>query len=298
MERKSGIDTFGLVSLTGFALLLSINQVAIKLGNTGMQPVFLAGLRSLGAVCVLLVWMRLRGVPFRIRPGTVPSGVLLGLLFSIEFCCLFFALDWTTVGRASILFYTMPVWLGFAAHFLLEGERLTLLKLAGQALAVLGVAIAVLDRGDMGEASLLGDMLALCAAFCWAGIALVARGMPISQTRPEMQLFWQLAISAPILLLIAPWFGPLIRDWQPYHFGLLAYQIVCVASLGFLFWFWLLTVYPASTVVSFSFLSPTLSVILGWALLGEELRSSILLSLVLVCAGIILINRPGKDRPR
>jgi drug/metabolite transporter (DMT)-like permease len=298
MERKTSLDMFGMLSLTGFAMLLGINQVAIKLGNTGLQPVFMAGIRSLGALLVLLLWMRLRGVEFRIRPGTVPSGVLMGLLFSIEFSCLFFALDWTTVARTSILFYTMPVWLGFAGHFLLDGDRLTPLKLAGQGLAVLGVAIAVLDRGGSGEATLLGDALALCAAMCWAGIALLARVAPVSKTRPEMQLFWQLVISAPALLILSLWFGPFVRDFQVYHMGLLIFQIVCIASMGFLFWFWLLSIYPASSVASFSFLTPILGVVLGWALLGETLGPSILISLLLVCAGLVLINRPRANRPR
>lgn len=298
MERKTSLDMFGMLSLTGFAMLLGINQVAIKLGNTGLQPVFMAGIRSLGALLVLLSWMRLRGVEFRIRPGTVPSGVLMGLLFSIEFSCLFFALDWTTVARTSILFYTMPVWLGFAGHFLLDGDRLTPLKLAGQGLAVLGVAIAVLDRGGSGEATLLGDALALCAAMCWAGIALLARVAPVSKTRPEMQLFWQLVISAPALLILSLWFGPFVRDFQVYHLGLLIFQIVCIASMGFLFWFWLLSIYPASSVASFSFLTPILGVVLGWALLGETLGPSILISLLLVCAGLVLINRPRANRPR
>lgn len=297
MERKTSLDMFGMLSLTGFAMLLGINQVAIKLGNTGLQPVFMAGIRSLGALLVLLLWMRLRGVEFRIRPGTVPSGVLMGLLFSIEFSCLFFALDWTTVARTSILFYTMPVWLGFAGHFLLDGDRLTPLKLAGQGLAVLGVAIAVLDRGGSGEATLLGDALALCAAMCWAGIALLARVAPVSKTRPEMQLFWQLVVSAPALLILSLWFGPFVRDFQVYHLGLLIFQIVCIASMGFLFWFWLLSIYPASSVASFSFLTPILGVVLGWALLGETLGRSILISLLLVCAGLVLINRPRANRP-
>lgn len=298
MERKTSLDMFGILSLTGFAVLLGVNQVAIKLGNGGFQPVFMAGIRSLGALCVLLLWMRLRGVEFRIRPGTVPSGILLGVLFAIEFSCIFFALDLTTVARTSILFYTMPVWLGFAGHFLLEGERLSPMKLAGQGLAVLGVAIAVLDRGGPGEASLLGDALALLAAMCWAGIALLARGAPVSKTRPEMQLFWQLAISAPLLLILSLWFGPFIRDFEIYHLGLLIFQIVCIASLGFLFWFWLLSIYPASSVASFSFLTPILGVILGWVLLREELGASIIISLTLVCLGLILINRPAQDRPR
>lgn len=298
MERKSAIDLFGALSLVGFSMLLAVNQVAIKLGNTGLQPVFMAGARSLGALVVLFVWMRLRGVPFRILPGTVPAGLLLGVLFSVEFACLFFALDWTTVARTSILFYTMPVWLGFAAHFLIEGDRLSPRKLAGQGLAVAGVAVAVTMRAETGEATLLGDALALAGAMCWAGIALLARVSRISTSSPEMQLFWQLAVSAPALLLLALWFGPFLREPEFWHWGVLGFQIVFIASLGFLFWFWLLTIYPASSVASFSFLTPVLGVALGWLLLDEQVGPRVLVSLALVCAGLILINRPRRHRPR
>jgi len=140
--------------------------------------------------------------------------------------------------------------------------------------------------------------LALLGAMCWAGIALTARVAPVSRTSPEMQLFWQLAVSAPAMLILSLWFAPLIRELEPWHLGLLAFQIVCIASFGFLFWFWLLSVYPASSVASFSFLTPILGVILGWALLGEQVGPGAWVSLALVCAGLVLINRKPKDRPR
>jgi drug/metabolite transporter (DMT)-like permease len=53
-------------------------------------------------------------------------------------------------------------------------------------------------------------------------------------------------------------------------------------------------IYPASSVASFSFLSPVFSVILGWLLLSEEVALSVWIALVLVAGGIWLINR----RPR
>jgi drug/metabolite transporter (DMT)-like permease len=71
----------------------------------------------------------------------------------------------------------------------------------------------------------------------------------------------------------------------------MAFQIICVASLGFLSWFWLLTIYRASSVASFSFLSPVLAVFFGWALLGEHIGPAVLAALILVAAGIYLINR-------
>jgi drug/metabolite transporter (DMT)-like permease len=293
MERKDHIDLFGAAALIAFALHLSFNQVVIKVTAGGFSPVFAAGLRSAGAVFVLLLWMKLRGVSLQIPRNAYVGGILAGLLFAFEFTCLFIALDITTVSRASVIFYSMPVWLALAAHVVLPGEHLTRTKVAGLIAAMSGVALALLDR-ETGQASWTGDILALCSAFCWAGIVLCIRITPLSEVPPAMQLIFQVAVSAPILLLIAPLFGPLIRDIQPIHIAGMAFQIIAVASLGFLVWFWLMKIYPASSVASFSFLSPVFSVLFGWLLLSEEVAPSVWGALVLVASGIYLINRRSK----
>jgi len=290
MERKNSIDGLGALMLTGFAVVLAFNQVVVKLGNTGFQPVFMAGIRSVGALIVLTLWMVARGIPIRLPREFWASGLLLGALFAGEFICLFWALDHTTVGRASILFYSMPVILSLSAHFLLPGERLTPVRALGLALAMGGVAF-VLSARNGGEASLLGDLAALAGACGWAGIALTARLTRISEQVPEMQLWWQLSVSAVILMIVAPFFGPLLRDPSIWHMAGLAYQVIVVASFGFLFWFFLLKVYPASGVASFSFLSPVISVVLGWLLLEEQIGLPVIMALLLVAVGIVLINR-------
>jgi len=75
------------------------------------------------------------------------------------------------------------------------------------------------------------------------------------------------------------------------HVAGLAYQILAIASFGFLAWFWLMKIYPASGVASFSFLSPVFAVVLGWLILGEEIGLTTLIALALVAGGLILINR-------
>ncbi len=299
MDRKPQMDAFGALSLTGFALLLALNQVVIKITNEGLQPIFFAGLRSAGGAICILLWMKARGIRIHIAPGTVPAGLLIGVAFAVEFIFLFVALDLTTVTRTSIIFYTMPFWLALAAHFVLPGERLTGVKLAGLGLALGGVAYAIAQRsGPDGQASLMGDLCALAAALAWAGIALCARATVLKTVRPEVQLLWQLTVSAPILLLAALLFGPLLRDPTWIHWAGLAFQIFFVVSAGFLFWLWLLSIYPAAAVASFSFLSPIFGVLLGWLLLGEHVGSEIIVALVLVCVGLLLINRPTRGRPR
>jgi drug/metabolite transporter (DMT)-like permease len=301
MPRKDRIDAAGAAGLVGFALLLAFNQVIIKVVNGGFQPVFFAGLRSGLAILFIYGWIRFRGIEVRITRGNVGAGLLIGAIFAAEFLFLFIALDLTTVVRTSIIFYSMPVWLAVMAHFGLAGERITSAKAVGLALAFAGTAWAILDQGSStGRASLTGDLCALAAAFCWAGTAFLTRGSAMVRERPEVQLLWMVVVSAPILLALSPLFGPLLRDLTAWHLAGLMFQVVVVVSAGFIFWLWLLSIYPPASVASFSFLTPIFGLGLGWLLLDEPIGPGILGAAALVAVGIILINRrpvPAKKAP-
>jgi drug/metabolite transporter (DMT)-like permease len=295
--RKDRLDAPGAAALTAIAALLAFNQVVIVWVNEGLQPVFFAGLRSALATVFVLVWLWLRGMPLRHTPGTGRLGLLMGAIFAAEFLCLFVALDLTTVSRTGVIFYTMPVWLAIMAHVGIPGERLTPARVAGLALAFGGTALAILDRGGAGQGSLAGDLCALGAALGWAGTAYIAKGTAMRSVRPETQLLWMVAVSAPLLILAAPLFGPLVRDFQPMHLFWLLFQGGVVVAGGFIAWLWLLSVYPSATVASFSFLTPVLTMLFGWAILGEDLGPRLILAGALVAAGIVLVNRRPAPAP-
>jgi drug/metabolite transporter (DMT)-like permease len=296
MQRKDRLDAFGGSVLFGVTLLLAFNQIIIKAVNEGFQPVFFAGLRSALAVLFVWAWLVWRRRPPRLTRASLMPGLLIGALFALEFMFLFVALDLTSVGRASVIMYSMPVWFAILAHYGL-GERITLLKAAGLALAFTGCALALLTRPSTGEASMVGDLCALGAAWGWALTAFVARRPAMRAEGPEMQLFWMVLVSAPILILAAPLFGPLIRDLQLLHLLGLLFQASVVVAGGFIAWLWLMSVYPSSTVASFSFLTPVLALLLGALIFGESLTWSILVAALLVAGGIVLINRPAPARP-
>lgn len=299
MAQKDRLDAFGIVSLIGFSALLGFNQVVIKVVNEGLQPVWFAGLRSVGSVLCVTLWMMLRGIPLRPAAGTLPAGLAMGVAFAVEFVFLFLALDLTTVTRVSVIFYTMPVWMALGAHLLIPGQRLTVAKTTGLAVAFAGVIWAILSRGGEASAdSLVGDLLALAASVAWASIGLLARGSALAGEPPERQLLWQVSVSAPLLLLVAPLFGPLVRDLQSIHLLGLGFQIVILVSAGFAFWFWLLSVYPAAQVAAFGFLAPIFGVFFGWAILGEPVGPAILGALALVAFGLWLMNRPAAQVPQ
>lgn len=200
---RRALDTTGFWLMLGLALLFGVNNVLIKLGNGGLQPVIFAGLRSLIAALAIALWMAWRGIPARLdlwRPG-----LLMGLLFSSEFVFLFIALDHTSVVRASSIFYAMPLWLALAAHVLFPGERLTPWRGAGFLLGFAGVVLTFAGRaGGFGDGTPWGDLAALVAGLSWAEIVVVSRRGALGHCAAETQLLWQTAVSALLLCAAAP----------------------------------------------------------------------------------------------
>jgi drug/metabolite transporter (DMT)-like permease len=295
MERKDRIDAFGGAVLLSFSLLMGLNQVMIKLVNAGMQPVFQAGLRSAFAVLPVLVFALLTRKRLSLSDGSLWPGMLAGVFFSVEFMLLFQAVEYTSVARVSVFFYTMPFWVALGAHFLIAGERLTPLRALGLVLAAAGVALALLrNESPAGPDALLGDLLGLLGAMFWAAIIFLVRLTNFSRASSEMQILYQLSVSAVLLLAVSPLFGPLLREMTPALAGIFAFQVIAVVCFGFLSWFWVLKRYPASDMASFSFLTPLFGVVFSWLILREEISWVIIAALALVAIGIVLVNRKPK----
>ncbi len=293
---KPNIDSFGVICLVAFSILLGINHVIIKIVNNGIQPIFFCGLRSVIAAIFIILWMKYKKMPIQFPNSEWKIGVLAGVIFAIEFLFLFLALDYTTVVRNSIIYYSMPLWLSLLAHFLLPEESMTKLKLIGLILAFSGVVWAILSKdSDDRPYTLLGDLCALGGAIGWAGIILLARGSSFAQIKPEMQLLWMTLISGPLLMIASLFFGDLIREIQFIHIVGLLFQSIVVVAIGFIFWLWLLSIYPASGVASFAFLTPIFGMAFGWLFLNEQLTGNILIAALLVVIGIFLINKPSKS---
>lgn len=292
MERRDRMDALGASLLIGFSLLLGLNQAMVKVVNDGLAPVFQSGLRSALALPLVLLFAIIMKRRLSLSDGSVPYGILNGLFFSIEFCLLFLALDYTTVARVSLFFYLMPIWVAIGAHFLIPEEPLNRFKVAGLTLAVAGMAVAF--SGDLGAAppqAWLGDLLALAGGMFWAAIALLTRTTRLANCSSEMNLLYQLAVSAVFLLLISPLFGPAIREVSTTILLVFAAQVVLVASFGFLLWFWILSIYPVSNMASFGLLTPIFGVFFGWLIFDDPITPAFLLAIAMVSFGVVLVNR-------
>ena len=130
----------------------------------------------------------------------------------------------------------------------------------------------------------------MLASFLWAGIVLIVRKTNLKRSSPEMQLLYQLIVSSILILPISIYFGYFFRELNPLIISIFIFQFLVIVAAGFLTWFWVLSIYPASSMASFSFFAPIFGVMFGWIILKEEIGISIIISLLLVSVGIYLIN--------
>ncbi len=293
-SRAPGLGVMAVVVV--LCAIWGVNQVAIKFGNTGISPLWQAALRSAGGAILVLLWARFRGIPIFERDGTLAGGIAAGLLFGTEFGLLYWAIEFTTAARSVVLLYTAPISLAIAAHFFLKGDRLTPRKILGLTACFLGVALLFADSLTLPDRKgLIGDALAFAASLFWSASTIVIKRSNLATARGEKIGLYQYAVSAVLLGTVALLMGERgIFDPTPLAIGALAFQIVIVVFVSYTIWFALVPVYRASSLASFSFLTPVFGVFAAHLLLGEELKPVLVMSLALVGFGIWTVNRPAK----
>src|SRR4051812_8214803 len=205
------------------------NQIAVKLVLPDVPPYLQALIRSCGALLVILLIARLRGVKMFERDGTLRAGVFAGLLFGLEFVLIYRGLQLTSASRAVVFLYTAPFFVALGS-FRLLGERLRGSQWAGLALCFAGVACAIgVPQPDVDANVLLGDLLIVGGGALWAATTLVIKVTPLLRVPPEKALGYQVTVSIPILAF-ASWITgeTLTRVPGPLALSLLAYQAIWV----------------------------------------------------------------------
>jgi drug/metabolite transporter (DMT)-like permease len=293
-NRRDRLDTFAIALMVLLCALWGTQQIVIKATDATIPPALQAGLRSAGAAVLVWGWAVARHVPLFRRDGTLAQGVAAGLLFGIEFGILYWALDFASASHTVLFLYSSPFVVAVGTHFLVPGERLRRIQVLGLCCAFFGLALGFADAMAIPSArETIGDLLALLAALLWGATTVLIKAGKLARIAPAKTLFYQLAVSAVILPIMSKLQG---EAWPTSLDSMallsLGYQIVVIAFLSYVAWFWLLRHYPAGRIAAFSFLSPLFGMLGGGAILHETLSALLGLSLLLVAGGIYLVNRP------
>jgi drug/metabolite transporter (DMT)-like permease len=195
-------------------------------------------------------------------------------------------------GQASILAYTMPLWLaGMAAIFL--GQRFTVRLVVAVALGVAAVTLLMVPNFAAYAHAPLGLLAGLSAGFFWAaGTVIMKRtdwgGMGLALTA------WQTVLSVPPIAI-----GFLLVDGTWPRAGLLSWTLATYIALvpmaiGTATWFALVHLLPAHIAGLSTVCIPVVAVIGGVLMYGEPMGPMQLTALACAVAALYLALVPPR----
>ena len=291
--QKTRLDLKAMAILLVLCALWGGNMAAIKISNQGMEPIFTAGLRSAGASLLMLLWILWKKEPLFPPSFKKIHALMVGIVFGLEFCFIYLAQRYTLATRSYIFLYTHPFWVALGAHYLIPGDRMTWGRFIGLVLAFIGLVFAFSDGlAQVSGLIFFGDFLIVLAALGWAATTLYIKHFLIRKCSPFQTLLYQLLFSAPVLLLISFFTEKeFIRHLDTGILLSFFFQTVIVAFLSYWAWFYLIHIYPVTSLAAFSFLTPIFGVFISSLILQEPITLYLLSSLGLISAGIYLVNK-------
>ncbi len=197
-------------------------------------------------------------------------------------------------GRASMLGYTMPLWLVILSVTWL-GEKLTLVVVAGIMLGLAGVLLLIGE--DMGAfvRAPVGTLCMLGAAGTWAlGVAMIKK-KPFKLV-PVVQTAWMMVIGGfPTAFLALAYESALPPAMSVEAWLAIAYNVLVAGVLCYGAFYKLVGMVPASITGISSLVVPVVGVLTGMFFLGEVPTWSdwTALALIVSALGVVLVL-PGR----
>lgn len=243
------------------------------------------------AMLVLHLYALLRRRTISYTPRLIGSFLVMGFIANaLPFSLIALGQERIESGLAAILLAATPIFTVVLGHLWGRTEPATATKFAGVLVGFTGVAILIgidalsgIGSSFAGQASLLG------AAFCYATAALYGRrftGLPVVATAASM-----LTAATLYMLPMAFVFETPFSPW-PSAPGLSSMLIIALFStaMAYILYFRILASAGATSAMLVTLVQPPLAIFLGMYFLGETLETYQLLGLLVILAGLVLID--------
>jgi drug/metabolite transporter (DMT)-like permease len=288
---KDRVDFTAFAIMFVLTLLWGYNYAAIKYSTVGFSPIFTSFVRSAVASVLGIIYCLIIKEPLFHRDIRLFHGFVVGLLFGVEFVCLYLGMLYTSAARAAVLVYLSPFVVALGAHMFLA-ERLDRLKTLSLMVAFFGVYLVFQGKPAFHSGAMwIGDALEILAAVFWGITTLYIKKFLAHRVHPIHTFLYQLVFSIPIIFVCALILEPVwVKATSSLVIISVIYQSVVVAFASYLVWFKMVHIYPVGKLSVFTFLAPLFGVASGVLFLGEEATTGLLIGLACVCAGIYGTN--------
>lgn len=268
-----------------------------EISGTASQILF-AGCRfTLAGLMTWLIGSVLEKKLLRLRKGSLRPIAVYGLLqTTLNYILFYIGLASVTGSKGSIINGTSAIFSILIAWMLPPHEKMNLQKITGCILGFLGILVINLSglTGN-GDPELLGTTLMIACAVV-SGLSNVILKRIGNVGNPFQITSGQLMIGGGILLILGLVMGGRIGAWPTRFVWLLLYMSFLTAA-SFSIWTLIMNHNPVGKISIFMFSIPVFGVVFSALFLGENVWTlENMISLVLICLGIFLVNRSDPQK--
>ncbi len=240
--------------------------------------------------------------PFRVNKKQWGQVLLMGLLsttisyyfFNIGNVNIVSSINASIVGQSGIFFGVI------LSHFVYKDDRLNWRKCLALLVGFAGLAISQLTPGQglsslLRNISLQGEGFMLIHGVLFAAATMVGKAVA-SDLNSFVMTGWNLIFGSSMLCIVGFFMGGSLQNM---HFTLTAFLILLVLALAsaipFSLWYWCTQYMPVSQLSMYKFIIPISGSLIA-VCFGEHFTVTLAIGLVLVCAAIIFISLPGRQK--
>ena len=289
--------TMAYVAFAIVCVVWGTTYLGIAIALETIPPLLLTGSRFVVAGLVMLLIAKLRGEQLPRDGKTLLNLALIGfLLVGVGNLAVVWAELYVPSGIAALLVATAPFWMAIIEMFRRSGERVSLQSGIGMAIGFLGVALLVTPRGSGGKLStgfLLGALAIQIGGICWqlgsAHGKYNLKHVPLLSSSALQMLFGGAIVTvAGLAIGEAPRFA-----LTPRTFGALLYLTVFGSILAYSAYVFALAHMRTTHTSLYAYVNPVVAVFLGWLILNEPLTWVSVLAMVVILAGVALVQTAG-----
>lgn len=273
--------------------------LGIRIALDTVPPLLLTGSRFTVAGLIMLGIARLRGERVPVDVRTLANLALVGfLMVGVGNLAVVWAEQYVPSGIAALLVATAPFWMAIIEMFRRQGERQSLQSGIGMAIGFVGVALLV-TPGVSGAWSLyflLGALAIQVGGICWQlgsahGKYNLAH-VPLMASAALQMLFGGLIVTVVGFAIgEAPRFYFTTRS-----FLALAYLTIFGSVIAYSAYVFALAHMRTTHTSLYAYVNPVVAVFLGWLVLSEPLTPLSVLAMVVILAGVALVQTAGWRR--
>ena len=269
----------------------------IKIGGAEIPPFTFVEVRTLIAAIALMLVLALRKESI---PRTRRAWLTLTAMGIFNGVIPYTAITWgethISSGLASILTAAMPLFTIIFAHFWTKDERLTMPKAIGVALGFIGVVVLFVPELQRGLQMEFWGQFAIVIAAASYGLATLIAHKYLDGVSPVMAPTGQLLTAAIIMLPFSLAFdNPFALSPSLKAMGALLILALLGTAFAYILYYWLIEHTGATRTSLVTYLIPITGILWGALFLGEPIEWQAIVGLLLIIAGVGLVNRSSAE---